>query len=529
MEIDYTSIVTQVLKDKKNMATTSGFLSVWESWYRGKVPSFHSYYIYNGKKKVKRVKKSMKMAKQVCEDWASLLMNEKVQIVVADNEKMDKLLMDIDFWNKSNKSVEYGFALSMSALVLSVEGLEVEIDEEGNETLISTKNGKALMEVISAKKIVPITWKNGEVTECAFVTENTDNTVIQLHIHNDKGEYDIVTVTKKVLGDGFDDVRVFHTLSSKPWFVIVHPQLVNNLEVDSPYPISVFANAIDTLKSIDEKYDSYDVEFVQGKKRTYVSAKMNDVDPDTGEIVNTFDPDDTIVYQLPEQTSMTGQENNLIKNVADPLRTNEHSQAIQDELNFLSKQVGLGVDYYRFEKGRVMTATQVISEKSDTFRNLKKHEGVFEKALTTLIRSLMYICNTFTETKFTNEEEVSIVFDDSIIEDKATEKTNDMNDVTNGIMSKVEFRMKWYGEDEETAKEKLKLFLGDTELASRIKVFGEALSQNLITFDEYVNQVYIDKTDSEKADIIAQLKEQAKSGDITTESLGLGLFQPNQQ
>lgn len=527
MLIDYTSLVRTVLNEKKNIAAPNSLISTWTSWYKGKVPSFHQYYIYNGKKKVKRYKKSLQMAKQVCEDWASLLMNEKVQIVVSDKDKMENLLLDIDFWNKANKSVEYGFGLSMSALVLSVVGLKGEEDEEGNIILTDRTNAKVILDVVSARKIVPIEWENGQITECAFVYENTNDTIVQIHRLNEQKQYEVTNITINNETSDIKETSILYTMSERPWFVIIHPQLVNNLDIDSPYPISVFANAVDTLKAIDNKYDSFDVEFVQGKKRTFVSAKLNKVDEDSGEVINTFDPDDTVIYQLPESTSANGEENNLIKNVSDPLRTQEHSQAIQDELNLLSKSVGLGVDYYRFEKGRVMTATQVISEKSDTFRNLKKHEGVFEKALTTLMRSLMYICNTFTNTNFNDPEDVRIIFDDSIIEDKTTEKENDMKDVQNGIMSKVAFRMKWFGEDEETAKTELKKFLGDTDLASRIAVFGQALTQGYITYEEYVAQVYPDKNDSERALIVEQLKEQAKStGSITAEDLGL--YQPTE-
>ena len=52
-----------------------------------------------------------------------------------------------------------------------------------------------------------------------------------------------------------------------------------------------------------------------------------------------------------------------------------------------------------------------------------------------------------------NEEvEISIDFDDSIIEDKGQDFTRDMQLLTAGIMNDWEFRMKWMNEDEVTAK-----------------------------------------------------------------------------
>ena len=287
-------------------------------------------------------------------------------------------------------------------------------------------------------------------------------------------------------------------------------------------PISIFANSIDTLKAIDNKYDSYDIEFMQGKKRTYVSSDFRKVNKETGEIEESFDPDETVIYRLPQNASINGTSNPYILNVSDTLRTAEHSQAIQDELNFLSKQVGLGVDYYRFEKGRVMTATQVISEKSDTFRNMKKHEILIENQLLKFFRGIMNAANNYTDIKFERPDEIVIQFDDSVIEDKTTEKDNDRKDVESGIMSKLEFRMKWYGEDEETAKQNLVKAFGDTDLASRINSFSQALLSNAITYEEYVKNVYPDLSESEQQKMVDELKSQ---GSITSDALGG--FDPN--
>ena len=46
----------------------------------------------------------------------------------------------------------------------------------------------------------------------------------------------------------------------------------------------------------------------------------------------------------------------------------------------------------------------------------------------------------------------TVCFDDSIIEDSGTERERDRQDVRDGLMQKWEYRVKWYGEDEATAK-----------------------------------------------------------------------------
>ena len=51
--------------------------------------------------------------------------------------------------------------------------------------------------------------------------------------------------------------------------------------------------------------------------------------------------------------------------------------------------------------------------------------------------------------------EISIDFDDSIIEDKESDFNRDSRLLQMGILNDWEFRMKWLNEDEETAKSAL--------------------------------------------------------------------------
>ena len=46
-------------------------------------------------------------------------------------------------------------------------------------------------------------------------------------------------------------------------------------------------------------------------------------------------------------------------------------------------------------------------------------------------------------------------FDDSVITDSETERVRDQTEVAQGLMMKWEYRVKWYGEDEVTAKRML--------------------------------------------------------------------------
>ena len=51
--------------------------------------------------------------------------------------------------------------------------------------------------------------------------------------------------------------------------------------------------------------------------------------------------------------------------------------------------------------------------------------------------------------------EFSCTFEDSILSTDEERRRLDREEVAMGAMSLVEYRMKWYGEDEETARKKL--------------------------------------------------------------------------
>ena len=133
------------------------------------------------------------------------------------------------------------------------------------------------------------------------------------------------------------------------------------------------------------------------------------------------------------------------------LRADQHSKAINDDLNFLSFKCGFGTERYRFEKGTVATATQVISENSDMYRSLQKHEIILDSVIKELIAIIIRLGIVLHRPNLKESVDVAIDFDDSIIEDKASERQQDRQDVSMGAMKLTEYRAKWYGETEEEA------------------------------------------------------------------------------
>ena len=442
----------------KTIPPDTKFMDLWASWYRGEVQDFHNDRIYNGDNYIDVRRKSLGMGKQVCETWANLLMNERCDIVVpeASKEKLDEILNENNFWLKANEGTERAFALGLGAFVVNVNGLEIGERSE----IIKKDKGKISIEFVNRYKITPITIENKNIVECAFTSVNSDTTNVVIHMRDKNGKYRITNVVLDTAGKIINKY-VIPTKSKIPYFQILRPNISSNILAagyDNELGMAVFANSIDTLKAIDNKYDAFDNEYVLGRKRIHVSTEFFNVRTVNGEKRAIFDPYNTLYQFIPD---MPGQTKPSIEDTSGDLRFDAYIQGINTELNLLSMKCGLGESYYRMNATGAVTATQVMSENSTLFRTLKKHEILIENVLRNLVKAVVHASNEFTNNPLGDikDDEIKIVFDDSIIEDKGAEMTRDKADVASGLMSKVEYRMKWYGEDELTAQETIRKYM----------------------------------------------------------------------
>lgn len=444
-------------------ASFYSLIRVWKSWYVGDVNKFHRYKMYNGKDHVPCRRLSLGMAKKLSEDIADLLLNERVQITIQDPTTSEFVMGVLEDNNFSVIGNDYQERKAYTGTVAYVPYLDnIEVSEDG--AVIPGDAGKVKINYVSASNIYPLSWCNGYISECAFVfpkvIKSKKYAHIQLHVLKD-GMYvienHVVECTagagREVPVENWGELNGFETMSEKIYtgsserqFVIDRLNIANNSDKDNPMGVAIFANSLDVLRGLDTVYDSYINEFILGKKRIFAAPELMGVDL-LGNPV--FDPDDVVFYQLPEGYLKDG--GKPIETVDMDLRADAHEKAINDNLNILSMKCGFGQNHYRFENGSIQTATQVISENSDMFRTINKHELILEPVLDELIRIIARLggilgANTDPDT------EIVVDFDDSIIEDKQAERQSDRQDVSMGAMTLVEYRAKWYGETEAEAE-----------------------------------------------------------------------------
>ncbi len=415
---------------------TTTHVDKWLSWYEGYVKDFHHYTVYNGIESVDKDRYVLGMGKTVAEDWANLILNEKVKIYTGTDfdKQLEKVFEYNNFWVKGNQLIELAFALGTGAFVEYLDGAE-----------------KVVIDFIRAGMVYPLSWDNGYVNECAFGSSRERDGKKQYYIQIHKQAENKLYVIENHIVDADSGVDLeldegmldlVETGIDIPLFQLITPNMVNNIDLDSPYGISIYANAISQLKGCDLVFDSYMNEFELGKKKITVPVSMAKIQMGTeGVMKPVFDKNDTVFYAVPDDRDGK----NTIKEIDFKLRSADHDLAMTKVLDLLSFKCGLGTGRYKFENGSVVkTQLEVISDKSDLYQSLKKHEIVMDGALKGLVKAVG---------KLTGKEivKVNIDFDDSIIQDKESERQTDKGDLAIGALTLLAYRMKWYNETAEVA------------------------------------------------------------------------------
>ncbi|MFP3414988.1 phage portal protein [Bacillus sp. SIMBA_074] len=446
-------------------------IDIWKAIYSGHYDDWHNvkYHTIEGQKSRKMA--SLNMAKVISQEIAALIFNEKCSINISDDVLSDNIknvLDDNNFIKEFQRYLEYTFALG--GMVIKVYW-----DEE------------IKLSYVTADCFIPIAWDNKHITEGVFVNEMSKGdkkyTLLEWHLVEGKvhviknelyesknqGDLGVKVSLATLYPELEEEVRIENL--SKPMFVYFKPNTANNLDLSSPLGISLYANSLDTLKSLDIAFDSFQREFVLGKKRIIVptSAIKTVIDPISGMPHRYFDSTDE-VYEAMKFDD--GEQS--IKDISVELRVEEHTAAINALLNYVSMQVGFSSGAFSFDGQGVKTATEVVSENSKTFRTKQSHETIIEDGIRDLVDIIIEVASLYDEFESTDDYEVTVTFDDSIAEDQTAEINKQILLVTNNLTSKKKAIMKIHGVSEEEAIQMLEEITEEnrTVLPENVDLFG---------------------------------------------------------
>ena len=464
------------------------YIFIWQAIYKGFYKAWHIVPVktINTPKGATRTLATMNAGKMACSQMARYVWNERCSITASmkDNESeedllnefLQEVLKDNKFGRNFGDLSEKAFALGGCALR---EWVEVPKDANGNDT----GEGKVKIGYTMASQFVPTAWDNSKVKSGIFISREARDgfyyTVLEWHkwdgktyrVTNDLYRIGIKDAeSQNILGWWYPLNMIYPLLSpdtvmenvDEAFFQYIRPFGANYADDNSPLGMSIFSSALDTLHTLDIIFDSYQREFVLGKKRIIAPARaMKSVSLNGTVPQRYFDADDEVYEALATDSA----EDLKITDNSVSLRVQEHVAGINAQLAILCAQIGFDPGTLTFDavKG-LKTATEVVSENSKTFGTVKAHENIMKDSLEEMVRAIFDLAVRYkltykgktVESLIANGYNVSVTFDDSIIQDKNAEINQGLAEIGAGVLSKKKFMIDTLGYTEEEAEKELK-------------------------------------------------------------------------
>ena len=397
-----------------------------------------------------RKKLSLRPARRVCREWASLIANEmQARSDSADaNKWVQEYCEDTGLYALFQRGIERAFAMGTGAMALW-------FDVRDEETAIRIRR-------YDAKMVLPLTWDEDGTTECAFCTRVTikGKQAVQLQMHvmdAETGTYHIVT---KVWRDGKPQspealgiIEDFDTGCAMRTFCLLSPAIDNTVQDTSPYGVSVFNDAIDTMRMLDTAWTALYDETDLLRAVLMIPDTMIDVETDEGgkKRAVPFGNREQRLYRLTQ--APIGEEGKPYA-FAPQMRTSSIHEVYADACAALGDECGFGSQYFQPDKtGGLKTATEVSADNSALMRNIRNHENALGKELGKLLTSLVECARLHMGAAVAEGfKPVTIAWDDSIITDTQAEKTQMLAEIAAGVIPKWMYLVRFYGMSDDEAQ-----------------------------------------------------------------------------
>lgn len=510
--MDFKSQIISALTKLKNGkdALVQGRNSNIEDYYnvwRGK-PSWlkYNYRLPNGES-VESSLLTLNAPRYFCRTWANNYANENTIITIPGdeaNENLKNILDSNNLFGRFNNFCEMFMGLGIGAMVAEVE---VQSDEENQ---IVKGNYEIKIKTVSGRRVYPITINDGVVTEVAFISYFTGGAKIIIYYLEDD-HYNLATFigkTNSTMQDStyafdFDNPTIIKNVSPKdiPLFQVWMPNIADEDELDNSIGTSIFSMALDTFKQLDLGYTAFYKEVKLGQKVKFVTTDIIETDDEGKKILPFNENDESVIF-----IKNSGEDSTKMSEFNGELRIDSLVKFINLNLNLAAMLCGLGQTQFEFDKaggGPIQTATGVIAKQTELYRNVIKQENFATNCFKQLVRAIIWLNNTFTNNpviKMPSMKDIQVIYDDNIVEDTASKKASELQEVQAGVMSIAEYRSHWYDEDYDSALE----FIHENGLL--IDKYTLALQSNVITPEMFVDFVF-GETFKLKNELVAYITE----------------------
>lgn len=225
----------------------------------------------------------------------------------------------------------------------------------------------------------------------------------------------------------------------------------NSIDLRSPLGVSVYSRAVKLIKKADEQFDSLCWEYKGGELAIDASEdafRMFNGEPMLPEGKERL-------YRRNNLDADTTGGDSLLKEWAPALRDSNYMAGLNDILIKIENACHISRGTLSDPNEIAKTATELKMMKNRSYSTISDIQRSLEQAINDLVYS-MYCLAVLYDLAPDGEYTTTFVWDDSIIVDAEAERMRDQQEVSQGLMAKWEYRCKWYGEDEATAKLKVK-------------------------------------------------------------------------
>lgn len=366
------------------------------------------------------------------------------------------------------KQIEYGIAKG---------GLVIKPYVVMTEPIDNTQpTAEIEFDFVQADSFYPLAFNAaGKITEAAFIQTKTEKDTIYRRLEYHKWENNRVTVINKAFksdsnthdGD-MSGIDLGHevTLSTIPeWSTLQEKAVINNvqqplfayfrmpeantIDTSSPLGVSGFSRAVNLIKDADIQYSRLLWEYEGGEMAI-------DIDRDALNEVETNSGYHTVQNHLQARLFRRvdlGQADTY-QPFAPSLRDQNYISGLNTILMRIEDVCGISRGTLSDSADVARTATELKILKQRSYQANAEIQQAIEDA----IRDVIYIMNvycTLYEITPEGEYDVNFEWDDSLIVDINEELNKRITLMTNGIVSKLENRMWYFGETEAQASEAL--------------------------------------------------------------------------
>lgn len=323
------------------------------------------------------------------------------------------------------------------------------------------------IDCVQATDFLPLTFNSrGKITASDFAEHKKQGSHFYHRVERHEFKNGINTVTNKAYRSSsitdrgtevnLAEVPEWAELSPKqdiantnqPLFAYFRIPLGNTIDPTSPLGVSVYARATNLIEDADKQYQRFLWEFEGGELAIEASKEMFPTDKKGKPII----PEGKERLFRPNELDASAPGNELIKTFSPALR----EVALKSGLNTILQKIefNTGLAYGTLSDPQTVdkTATEIKTSKQRSYSTITDIQRALQAAIEDLVYA-MDVYATLYNLAPQGEYEVNCVWDDSIIVDAEAERSRDMNEVRMGLMQKWEYRVKWYGEDEATAKQ----------------------------------------------------------------------------